>query len=244
MVLPALPRAAAGLAVRWAMIKLGRYQDVLAGETFDALICDPPYSERTHRGHAAGVGMSDRLRTNLSYEAWSEPEILELVKWGHERCRGWIALLLDHVEARWAEEALERTGRYVFAPLPFVETGRSVRLCGDGPSSWASWLVVARPRTPPYSTWGTLPGAYIQRGRGGERHIGGKPLGLMRAIVRDYTRPDDFVCDPCAGLGTTLIAARAEGRRGIGAECDPETYGVAVRMWGRPWQPTFAEVTS
>lgn len=50
----------------------------------------------------------------------------------------------------------------------------------------------------------------------------------MRAIIRDYTRPGDLVVDPCAGGGTTLLAAVMEGRRAIGAEMDPATFDKAV----------------
>jgi DNA modification methylase len=51
----------------------------------------------------------------------------------------------------------------------------------------------------------------------------------MRAIVRDYSRPGDLVCDPCAGGGTTLLAAIMEGRRAIGSEIDPVTFEKAVK---------------
>ena len=84
--------------------------------------------------------------------------------------------------------------------------------------------------------WGSLPGWY-------EANIdrngipGGKPLGLMRAIVRDYTRPGHLVCDPCAGGGTTLIAAAIEGRHAIGAEMDPETYEKAQRRIAGGYTP-------
>ena len=50
----------------------------------------------------------------------------------------------------------------------------------------------------------------------------------MRAIVRDYSEPGDLVVDPCAGGGTTLLAAVMEGRRAIGAEMDPATFDKAV----------------
>ena len=49
----------------------------------------------------------------------------------------------------------------------------------------------------------------------------------MQAIVRDYSRPGDLICDPCAGGATTLIAAATEGRRAVGAEMDPKTYALA-----------------
>jgi site-specific DNA-methyltransferase (adenine-specific) len=59
----------------------------------------------------------------------------------------------------------------------------------------------------------------------------------MRALVRDYTKPGDLIVDPCAGAATTLIAAAIEGRRAIGAECDPETYAIAKERIERPFTP-------
>jgi site-specific DNA-methyltransferase (adenine-specific) len=58
--------------------------------------------------------------------------------------------------------------------------------------------------------------------------VGSKPLWLMRAIVRDYSRPGDVVCDPCAGGATTLIASVIEGRQAIGSELDPATHAKAL----------------
>jgi site-specific DNA-methyltransferase (adenine-specific) len=59
----------------------------------------------------------------------------------------------------------------------------------------------------------------------------------MRAIIRDYTRPGDLIVDPFAGSGTTLLAARLEGRRAIGAELDPKTFALAVKRLSTPWTP-------
>ena len=67
--------------------------------------------------------------------------------------------------------------------------------------------------------------------------VGGKTTWIMRAIVRDYTRRGDTVCDPCAGMATTLLAARQEGRRAIGAEMDPERYEAAVARLSRGVTP-------
>jgi hypothetical protein len=36
------------------MIHHGPYSPTLDGMTWDALICDPPYSARTHTGHDGG----------------------------------------------------------------------------------------------------------------------------------------------------------------------------------------------
>jgi site-specific DNA-methyltransferase (adenine-specific) len=225
-------------------LRLGRWEDVLTGVECDALICDPPYSERTHKGHDAGVAATRNgrvdvaVRRDLGYLPWTDADVDGLVRFWHPRTRGWIVLIVDHVLARAAEGALASVGRYVFAPLPFVEVGRGVRLAGDGPSSWTCWVVVARPRTVEMARWGTLSGAYIGRtasnGVRAGRRMGGKPLDLMRAIVRDYSRPGDLVCDPCAGGGTTLRAAVAEGRRAVGAEMDPETWRRATQGGDAP----------
>ena len=88
---------------------------------------------------------------------------------------------------------------------------------------------MVRMRALSYEHWTAIDvrnGAYVVNRDPG--HIGGKPLQLMHAIVRDYTRPGDLVCDPCAGHGTTLRAAAAHGRRAIGAEVDPETHAAAL----------------
>lgn len=219
-------------------LRLGRWQDVLADVECDALITDPPYSARTHGGQQG----KDLGRTMLSYAAWSEDDVNAFVNHWGPRTRGWIAIITDHVLVpifAAAMEMPENGGRYVFAPIPIVETGSRVRLSGDGPSSWTCYLVVGRPKCEPYSKWGTLPGAYIGSGRGDREHIGGKDSGIMRAIVHDYSRPGDLVCDPCAGAATTAYAAACEGRRFVGSEMDPATFAKAQKRISRGYTSTL-----
>jgi len=168
--------------------------------------------------------------------------VRECVNFFAPRNQGWWVTITDHVLARaWADH-LADAGLYVFAPLPWVARGSRVRLAGDGPSSWTCWIVVARPRVAPFTKWGTLPGAYTITQDRGQAVVGGKPIALMRALVRDYTRPGDLVCDPCAGGGTTLRAAQLEGRLGVGAEMDPDTYAKAAERLAQPFSaPLFYE---
>lgn len=49
-------------------------------------------------------------------------------------------------------------------------------------------------------------------------HETAKPLPLMTALVVSLTDPGEVVCDPFAGSGTTLRAAKDNGRRAIGIE--------------------------
>ena len=236
-------------------LRCGDWREVLAdvGEV-DCVMVDAPYSARTHGGHSEAVaqtrleGEEKRTRVDkrtgavysvgvnrrraLSYDGWKPDDVHAFVLAWEARCRGWFVTITDHVLAPHWADALASHDRYVFAPLPWVAPGGRVRLAGDGPSSWTCWIVVARPRSGTdrngrkFSRWGTLPGAYVKTQDRGA-HIGGKPLKLMRRLVQDYTRPGDLVCDPCAGGGTTLLAAAQEGRRSVGAELDPETHAKA-----------------
>lgn len=211
-------------------LRLGRYQDVLADVECDAVICDPPYGARTH----ASVGARDpstlrkasKSKIAIDYTSWSAEDVSEFVESWSPRCRGWIVALTSHDLINAWTEAFDASGRYSFAPVPCVMRGMSIRLQGDGPSSWSVYAMVARPRARRFATWGSLPGAY-DSGRsdgGGGR---GKPLDLMRALVKDYSRPGGLICDPTAGYGTTGVAALGMGRRFVGSEVDAAAFGEA-----------------
>lgn len=192
----------------------------------DHIITDPPFSEHTHSGHN---GISSRTnRTALSYGAITEEEAAALGSLFSASCSGWIVWFTDHHLAPVIRRTMKAEGRAVFAPLPFIQPGRSVRLSGDGPSSWTDWMVCAR--TSALRKWGTLPGGYVAgEGWKDKEHMGGKPLKLMLAVVSDYSRPGELVCDPCLGGGTTLVACAKLGRRGVGIERDPATFDKACK---------------
>ena len=49
-----------------------------------------------------------------------------------------------------------------------------------------------------------------------------KPVPLLERLIEVFTDPGDVVIDPCAGSGTTLLAAENMGRRGYGFEIKKE----------------------
>ncbi len=214
-------------------LRLGRFERVLADVRADCLITDTPWSEATHRGHYEGlVGEDEYVREDIPYRAWTPDDVLRFVALWAPRTRGWFVSLTDDVLLPVWRAALEAEGRQTFADVPFIHPGSRVRIRGDGPSSWATHIVVARPRTREFAGWGTLDGGYtMPKGLAElEREIpiiGGKPLWLLRQLVRDYSRPGDVIVDPCAGAGTTLLAAVVEGRRGVGAEMDRKHFAIA-----------------
>lgn len=230
------------------MIRLGRWQDVLADvDEVDAVICDPPYGAKTHDGHGEtieaarhmrGKGYAKANRRQIDYDSWSTNDVDEFVSSWAPRTRGWMVCMTSHDLCEAYANAFDGVGLLSFPPLPFFSPGSRVRLTGDGPSSWTCWVMVARPRGAPFSTWGTLPGGYAGPSPSCEV-VGGKPLWLMQAIVRDYTRLGDLVCDPFVGSGTTAVAALSEGRRFIGAEAMPEHHTIATRRLAAGFTPSM-----
>ncbi len=226
-----------------ADIRLGRWQDVLADvDMVDCIVTDPPYSSRTHEGHNAMEEQTKALtgqatREAIRYDSWTPTDVSSFVGSFVGRVRGWWACMTSHDLIPSWESAYAAAGLYSFPPVVVIQ--KRPRLVGDGPSSWAVYMMVARPRGKPFSTWGTLPGAYFSTTVKGSGIAGTKPLDLMCSIIRDYSRPGDLVCDPFVGSGTTAVAALSEGRRFVGSEAKPEHYEIAKRRLAKGYTPTM-----
>jgi hypothetical protein len=219
-------------------LRLGRWQDVLRDVHPQALIFDAPYSHGTHSSATTRNDDSDPTGLTPEYESFGVGQIREFCESWAPRCPGWWVSITDsELHPVWRDE-MARVGRYAFrAPVPIFIPGMSVRIQGDGPSSWTLYAAVSRPMNIEFARWGTLPGYYgpigaETRGRAGGSSRGGgrgKQRAITDAFVRDYTRKGDLVADPFAGYGGTLASALAYGRSAIGAEMDPEAYAEAQR---------------
>lgn len=213
----------------------GPYEETLAGVQANHLITDPPYGGRTHKGYDS-VGdqirsaTGQRTRNVIGYTHWSPTVVRGFVAYWANRVSGWMVCFTSHDLIPAYMEAYEAAGRYAFAPVAFIE--RSPRLLGDGPSSWVRYIMISRPRSRKWlrNNKGCRPGAYLPptdgpiRDRLVKKHLGAKPVWLMKALINDYSHPGDIIVDPCAGSGTTLKAAHDLGRHSIGSEIDSEAY--------------------
>ena len=54
-----------------------------------------------------------------------------------------------------------------------------------------------------------------------------KPVPLLERLITIFTDKGDVVIDPCAGSGTTIYAAKKQGRRAYGFEIDKSFYQAA-----------------
>lgn len=99
--------------------------------------------------------------------------------------------------------------------------------------------------------WYQKPGTKLDRRRAGTSDLirAGEPLVIegantqsrqdfhwqqclegMKQMVWNFANPQDVICDPCMGSGTTLVAAYLQNRKHvIGIEKDAEVYGQAVQ---------------
>ncbi|AKJ72329.1 DNA methyltransferase [Gordonia phage GMA4] len=80
-----------------------------------------------------------------------------------------------------------------------------------------------------------------------------KPIALLERLIELFTNPGDVVLDPCAGSGSTLIAAANLGRRGFGFEIKKEfctafaekmlpTIEQGLPLWEPPEQTSIGMV--
>jgi len=214
----------------------------------DHIVTDPPYSARTHEGQRYGRRDSAYYdgwvnTTGLKYDGLTVDDVSRMSKLFSSVRRKWALIMTDHVLFPSWEASLDG---YTFAPVPIVLEGMTVRLAGDGPSSWTIWMCVNRATG---IKDGTKPGAYVgSPGAGPDRASnpvkGHKPEWLMERLILDYTAKGDLVCDPCAGSGTTGVASIKRGRRFIGWEKDEKTFAYAAKRLVRAREQTgfpFAE---
>lgn len=196
-----------------------------------AVITDPPYSVRTHRGWNAGEEQvrdcaGQLIRQRINYTPWKASDVRRFVFAMHEINVGWFACFCDNELIPAYKHAYEKIGYYPFAPVVVIQ--RRPRLLGDGPGSSAVYLMVARPREKKYSRWRCLPGDYISVPDHTGICCGAKPITLMVKIINDYSNRGDFILDPCAGGATTLLAAYMNDRDSIGFEQNTDTHNKAM----------------
>jgi len=72
----------------------------------------------------------------------------------------------------------------------------------------------------------TLP---IHRDEGKRIHPTQKSIALMKAFIKIHSKENDFVIDPFAGSGTTMVSAMLLNRVTAGCEIDKKYYKVAVQ---------------
>jgi hypothetical protein len=207
----------------------------LADGSVDHVICDPPYGAQVYAGYRTGAGRTQAtggVHKEMGIGA-VDREVASAASAQIARlARRWVVVWCDaELSHVWREELVAHGVEYVRAGV-WIRRNAAPQFTGDRPGQGFEACVIGH--QPGRKRWNgggahavwTFP---VVHGPDRHEHPCPKPLGLMEALIRDFTDPNDLVLDPFAGSGTTGVAAIRHGRRFIGWERDPKYHAVAVK---------------
>jgi site-specific DNA-methyltransferase (adenine-specific) len=216
---------------------LDRATGLPAGDaaSVDVTITDPPFDARTHRA-AIEVGDWRRGRRAidgaLPFSPLAESQLLATAAHLARVTRRWIIVFAGECQLDLWRRALEAGGaRFVRFGVVERKNPRP-QMSGDRPGVGADLVVIAhasgmRMRWNGRGRPARWTAGVARFDPGGKVHPTQKPLPLMRALVDDFSEPDELVCDPFAGAGTTAVACAQLGRAFVGWERDATYYAAA-----------------
>ena len=218
------------------------------------IITDPPYEEYTHENRmglrkVAGKAKAEPVDVQMGFAFITEEERLAVAQQMVRVSKGWILVFCEDYAIKCWVDALVEAGAKRKTTMPWValmweKTNAAPRFDGSGPAQPAEYIVAAwagRGR----SKWnaGGKRGLYRYPTppSAKRRHTTQKPLRLMQQLVLDFTRPGQLICDPYAGGGTTLIAAKTLGRGYLGWELNELPAKAARRALTRTTEQLHLE---
>lgn len=196
----------------------------MADESVAAVLTDPPYTERTHRKARTPERDGVKAFAPITDEVL-EALLSELGRVSH----GWVVATLDYRHAV-AFDNSPPLGLKVQRLGVWVKTNPTPQLSGDRPAQgWESIAYMHRADRRSVWSGGGTHGNYVAPIPPAEGHPTAKPLPLVAQWVRWFTQPGEIVLDPFTGSGTTLRAAKDEGRKAIGIELDERYCELTAR---------------
>lgn len=209
----------------------------------DHAITDPPYSDHVHGksraggrdltadGHAASFNRAKEL----GFSAMT-PDVMEAVANAFSRlCRRWVLVFSDAELTEAWRASLTATRLEHCRTGAWVKLNATPQFTGDRPGVGYEAITIAH--QPGRKRWngGGSQAVWthaIEMNRGGANprlHTTQKPLPLMTELVRDFTDEGETILDPFAGSGTTLVAAKLNGRKAIGIEREEKYCAIAAK---------------
>lgn len=200
----------------------------------DHVIADPEYSARVH-GRFGTEDRSDgtEARGDIGFAPLTEESALRYAAQYCRIAKRWIILCCDEVSLVIWKNAIEASGGEYVRKGTWVKTNPMPQMTGDRPAVGTEEIMIAHaPRESGRMRWnggGRSATYHVPVTQGDERiHPAQKPLGLLNALIRDFTDPGDLILDSHAGSGTTGLAALELGRRFVGFEKDPAHHARAM----------------
>lgn len=178
----------------------------------DVLVTDPPYGigwkigNHPKRGSVAHAGIQndqDTAARDAVLQAFLPKPALAFGAWSQQVAEAKQTLI-------WRKPA---DSGVIGSTTGFRRDTKLIFLLGKWPKRAAAWSSVL--------TTDAGMGSYLQG------HPHSKPVGLMEALIE--RSPAGVVADPFAGSGSTLVAAKALGRKAIGVELEEKYCEIIAK---------------
>lgn len=203
-----------------ATLYLGDCAEILPVLTgIDAVITDPPYAEKTHKGARTGGG-NEIL---IDFESLTSKQFLEMAKKCVEISNKWVVMTCDWMHT--AELAKEMPEEFIRAGV-WVKPNGMPQYTGDRPAmGWESVAILHKKGKKQWNGGGRHAVWNVPKVHG--NHPTEKPLALVESFLDLFTNRHDMVLDPFMGSGTTGVAAVQMGRKFIGIERELKYFETA-----------------
>lgn len=188
----------------------------LESRSTDFVLTDPPYLVRYE-------SRDGRRIANDSRSEWLRPAFAEIyrVLRADSFCvsfYGWSRA--DEFIAAWRATGFRLAAHLTFTKR-YASRERFVRYQHES----AYLLAKGNPAQPQQR----IPDVIQWQYSGNALHPTQKPLCVLTPLIRAFSRPNDLVLDPFCGSGSTLEAAKLQGRNFLGIELDSSYYNIARR---------------
>lgn len=198
----------------------------------DVTITDPPYDAATHGSAATNKGSAYAVKA-VQFDAFTIHDLHRALSLAASVTRRWVISTVDYRHAVTFHDdppqglRLLRIGVWTKPnPMPQVS--------GDRPGQgWESIAFLHRTDTKPTWSGGGRSSVWSFPVEQNQGHPTAKPLRMVREWVRLFSEPGDLVLDPFMGSGTTLRAAKDEGRRAVGIELERRYCDIAAARLGQ-----------
>ena len=210
-----------------ATLYMGDCRDILPTlGRVDAVITDPPYGESaTHAGHLSSVMLKNGEPAGqaLGFDGIRGDELVGMAVAWVEAATRWVVFTCE-----WKYlHLLDERGLLVRFGIWRKPDG-APQFTGDRPGTgWEAVAICHRPGKKRWNGGGHHAFWEYPKGQNNSGHPTGKPLGLFKDFVFDFTEPSEIVIDPFMGSGTTGVACIDMGRRFIGIEQESKHFEVA-----------------
>jgi site-specific DNA-methyltransferase (adenine-specific) len=193
---------------------LGDCREILPTlELADAIVTDPPYQEKTHKGSLEAINFAPLTSHDIAGEMLAAS-------------RSWVIAFCEFEQLGKYQDAV---GDCYIRGGVWDKVSQMPQITGDRPAQWGEAIAIMHPKG--RKVWNGGGRAALWRVRHSEekQHPTQKPVELIGGLLRDFTQVGQTILNPFMGSGTTGVAAVKLGRKFIGIEIEPKYFDIACR---------------